>query len=304
MQGPGLCCCAAAPVVQPDMQYASTYANPHVTLARRGCGNRAATHSYSAMLCISYSGLWREAPMPQVVAGRAPRLKEVAVQGRAAYIVQDGLVHYRVRVIGVEVFQRRLCALVTPHTATSAPCWRHVCPRQRMDRRLRGKGSCCLIIMRWVYNTSVAHSSSGVIQRCCTSTPVRVASQLHRFTGAGQPPRSCRSTCRTSSRWMEPRMGASSLMPPLAFWRERRNVSGARSTVSAPAQAVSQNAPKEGTQGTQATGRLVYNKDGLHIRVQRPALQGGRTEAVLHRSGHGSLHGTGALHAERRGKRG
>lgn len=99
-------------------------------------------------------------------------------------------------------------------------------------------------------------------------------------------------------------MGASSLMPPLAFWRERRNVSGARSTVSAPAQAVSQNAPKEGTQGTQATGRLVYNKDGLHICVQRPALQGGRTEAVLHRSGHGSLHGIGALHAERRGKRG
>jgi hypothetical protein len=48
----------------------------------------------------------------------------------------------------------------------------------------------------------------------------------------------------------------------------------------------------------------MCNKHGLHIRMQRHALQGGRTEAVLHRSGYGSLRWTGALHAERRGKRG
>jgi len=91
------------------------------------------------MLCISYSGLWREAPMPQVVAGRAPRLKEVAVQGRAAYIVQDGLVHYRVRVIGVEVFQRRLCALVTPHTADFSAVFAARAPTTKDGQALEGQ---------------------------------------------------------------------------------------------------------------------------------------------------------------------
>ena len=54
-------------------------ANSRIILARPGEEIMQQHTANLEYLCISNSGLWRRAPMRRVVAGRAPRLKEVAV---------------------------------------------------------------------------------------------------------------------------------------------------------------------------------------------------------------------------------